>query len=296
VPSADLLSIGDLAAASGIPVGTIRAWGLRYGVPAAERLPSGHRRYRAAQVRWLRRVAEAIASGHRTSEVVRLSEARLDALLQGVGGADDAYSPAPWLALARRYAGRRLVERLRASLRQLGLVPFLDQRVAPFLEGLGRDWADGKISIRHEHWASQIVDDFLRAVRRGLRSRRAGRRRSGVLAALSGERHALGLQMAACVCAQRGFGVRLLGADCPLEEIAAAAREVRAAFVAVSVSLATGGLETDRSVGALRALLPERVRLVVGGGGARGPRRPPKGAETVISMEAFDAWLGGLPA
>jgi DICT domain-containing protein len=39
------LSIGDIAARSGIAVGTLRMWESRYGFPEPERLPSGHRRY-----------------------------------------------------------------------------------------------------------------------------------------------------------------------------------------------------------------------------------------------------------
>ncbi len=39
------LSIGSLAARTGVSVATLRAWERRHGLPVAERLPSGHRRY-----------------------------------------------------------------------------------------------------------------------------------------------------------------------------------------------------------------------------------------------------------
>lgn len=42
--SADL-AIGDVAARAGIGEGTLRMWEVRYGFPAPQRLPSGHRRY-----------------------------------------------------------------------------------------------------------------------------------------------------------------------------------------------------------------------------------------------------------
>ena len=42
---------------TGIGRDTLRVWERRYGRPEPIRLPSGHRRYTAEQIRWLRRVA-----------------------------------------------------------------------------------------------------------------------------------------------------------------------------------------------------------------------------------------------
>ena len=49
-PPDRLLSIGELAAATGVAVPTLRAWERRYGRPAPARLRSGHRRYGPEQV------------------------------------------------------------------------------------------------------------------------------------------------------------------------------------------------------------------------------------------------------
>ena len=80
--SRNLLSIGDVANATGISTDTIRVWERRYGKPVPIRLPSGHRRYTVDQMHWLRRVAEALAQGARPSKVVKADEAELDAFLQ----------------------------------------------------------------------------------------------------------------------------------------------------------------------------------------------------------------------
>ena len=60
---------------------------------------------------------------------------------------------------------------------------------------------------------------------------------------------------------------------------------------AISVSLATGGVEADRTIAQLRDALPEGVRLVVGGQGARGPRRGPRGIDYMASFDQFDDWI-----
>lgn len=44
------LSIGDLAERTGLSTATLRMWETRHGFPVPERLPSGHRRYREADV------------------------------------------------------------------------------------------------------------------------------------------------------------------------------------------------------------------------------------------------------
>jgi hypothetical protein len=75
------LSIGALSRATGIPVETLRTWESRYGFPAPERRPSGHRLYSLSIVPRLRRVAEALARGHRAGQVVPASDADLRRLL-----------------------------------------------------------------------------------------------------------------------------------------------------------------------------------------------------------------------
>ncbi|HET6777890.1 MAG TPA: MerR family transcriptional regulator, partial [Gemmatimonadales bacterium] len=76
-----LLTIGALSTATGIPVDTIRTWERRYGYPLPERKPSGHRVYPLSTVPRLRRVAQAIARGHRAAEVLPATESALEVLL-----------------------------------------------------------------------------------------------------------------------------------------------------------------------------------------------------------------------
>jgi hypothetical protein len=52
-----MLTIGELAARTGVQPGTLRMWESRHGFPRAKRLPSGHRRYPVAEVQ---RVLEVV--------------------------------------------------------------------------------------------------------------------------------------------------------------------------------------------------------------------------------------------
>ncbi len=287
-----LLSIGDLAGASGISTDTLRAWERRYGRPEPVRLPSGHRRYRSSDVPWLRRVAEALSRGHRAGAVVALPPRALDSLLSGGGPPEPDAGVAALLALLRRMRGDALDRALRRDARRLGPREFLLRRASPLLEAAGRAWADGRIEVRHEHYLSEILEDRLRTLRSAL-PLPAGAP-AAVLATLPGEQHGLGLQMAAVVCALAGVRPVVLGVNTPLPDIAAAAVQGRARAVLVGVSLATGGVATDRMLSALRASLPARIPLVVGGAGARGPRRGPRGIEFVEGLEGLERRLPDL--
>lgn len=50
------LTIGSVAAATGVSVAVLRAWEARFGFPVPDRTPSGHRRYSARHVEQIRQV------------------------------------------------------------------------------------------------------------------------------------------------------------------------------------------------------------------------------------------------
>lgn len=65
-----LLTIGELAKATGVAVERLRMWETRYGFPVAERLPSGHRRYSPAVVDDVLTVVRLQESGVRLDQAV----------------------------------------------------------------------------------------------------------------------------------------------------------------------------------------------------------------------------------
>lgn len=287
----DLHSIGDVARITGISPETLRIWERRYGRPEAVRLPSGHRRYTDEHVNWLRRVAEALAHGHRPNKVIPLDESGLDALLGDVADDDTTSEEIDrlmgWLLDFRAMEIRAALE---ARWDPENPARFFTHRLTPFLRAIGRGWTEGKVEIRHEHFASEIVIDLLRRLRAGFPPPRKGP--AVLLTTLEGERHGLGLQMAALLCAARGIPFHLLGVDTPDDDIAAAANELEdVRVVGISVSLGSGGVDTDRRLASLRSKLPADIRIIVGGEGARGVRRGPRGVEYV---EDFDAWEKAL--
>jgi DNA-binding transcriptional MerR regulator/methanogenic corrinoid protein MtbC1 len=290
-----VLSIGALSAATGIPVETIRTWERRYGFPVAERKPSGHRVYPVATVPRLRLINQALARGHRAAEVVPASEAVLEALLEAMpteaarsatrsqsGATDD---PAALFDAVRAFDADTLKRTFQAEWARRGPLEFVEQLAAPLLGAIGNAWQQGELDVRHEHFASAMLGDFLRTVRTPLDDRATGP--LVALATLPGERHGLGLQMSALVFALAGWRALMLGIETPPDQIIALTREAPVAAVALSFVL------PDPEVAAVRALrrrIAREVPLLVGGAGVT-PEWGGAGILVLPDLRALDGWV-----
>ena len=98
VVSTARMSIGAVSKAVGIPVGTLRNWERRYGVPTPERTDGGHRLYGPETIGFLEMVNVAMRHGHRPAQLLRLSADELSALVaidtkKGGRVADSPHTP-----------------------------------------------------------------------------------------------------------------------------------------------------------------------------------------------------------
>lgn len=299
---ANMMSIGALSRATGIPTDTLRTWERRYGFPRAERTPSGHRRYSMKTLERLRLVTRVLELGHRPSTVLAADQDSLLHLLAATKGkqapperADvvieatpDAHEEAvnAWLGHVERYEGRALERELRNSWAALGALPFLECRAGPFVQELGRRWEGGALSVGHEHFASERLREFLVQRWRPLSDAATGP--SMVLATLPGEQHVLGLHMAAIALALGNVRIVFLGADSPPVDIARAVAHHAAEAIALSASKCARTAETAAHVAALRNALPAHMRIVAGGAGFD---PPPDGVHHTPSFTALCDWL-----
>lgn len=293
------LSIGALARATGIPVETLRTWESRYGFPMPERKPSGHRLYPASSVARLRRIAEALARGHRAGQVVAVSEKDLSRLLDLTPDAAPPGGPSPTMAggeeadllgLVERFDAERLTRVLLGDWARLSPFEFLEARVGPLLRAVGSAWEAGRLEIRHEHFASERIGDLLRTLRLPFEERARGP--LVVMATLPGESHGLGLQMAALVLARAGCRLLYLGTEVPPAEMLQLTRDLPARALALSVSLASQGPGMVKHLRSLRDKLPRRATLLVGGDGA--PRALPRAA-VFHDLRGLDGWARQAP-
>jgi len=295
------LSIGALSRATGVAVETLRTWEGRYGFPVPERKPSGHRVYPLSAVQRLRRIAQALALGHRAGQVVGASDEALTRLLESTPGTGEPRAPVPHLPpaedlpgllrLVKAFDGDRLTRTLLGDWSRMGPVEFLEERIAPLIRLVGEGWESGDLEVRHEHFLSEKLGDLLRSLRLPFEEKAAGP--LVVFTTLPGEAHGLGLQMAALVLASVGCRALYLGTDTPLAQVESLARDLGARAVAVSVSAFGRGAPASAAVRKLREALPRRVALVVGGDGAP---RPQAGVEVIQSLSGLAEWGRRLAA
>lgn len=300
------LSIGALARAIGIPVETLRTWERRYGTPQAERTQSGHRRYSMDTLQKLRLVRSAIQAGHRASLVVGASEETLRELIATIPEAarDAPLAHAPdsgseetrhrasiqrCIELMRSFDGRALDRELTAGLAALGALRFMELRVAPLLDEVGERWSTGDLGVRHEHFASERIQEFLVRQWRPLSDAATGP--VCVCATPPGEQHTLGLQMAAYTLALNNVRVIYLGASLPADELASAVDNHAARLALMSAARGTHSGELRDHCQALRAAVGNEVTILVGGGGFADV---PADAVGFNSLRALNAWAQSL--
>lgn len=271
-----MFTIGALSRATGVPPDTLRTWERRYGFPKPERTDSGHRRYSMATLERLRLVREALQLGHRAANVIRAELPTLRDLVEE-GRKSESADGEPrvsrrvidrWIELVRRFDGRGFERELRASLAALGVPSFLAMRAAPFIQALGDRWADGLIGVRHEHFASERLSEFFIRQWRPLSDACSGP--AVVCATPGGERHALGLQMAAFTLALNNIRVVYLGADLPALEIAQAVTQHAARAVVLSAAAGTDHPRLAAECAALRGALGPEFPILAGGAGFEG--------------------------
>ena len=267
------LSIGTLSQATGVPVDTLRTWERRYGFPSPlARAEGGHRRYSAETITTVQLIVQALDQGHRAAAVVGRSPEQLRRVIEaGARNLEpqqkDAQLIDGWMRLTRERDADALTGEFQRCLAEMPALEFLERRIGPYLVELGALWQRGELEIYEEHLASERVRDFLSAQWRPLTN---GARRPAanvILATPPGERHVLGLHMAAWVVACAGAHVIFLGADTPINDIVSSVRHFAAHGVVLSVAAGYRG-NLPQHVLELSSRLPPRVSVVVGGAGS----------------------------
>jgi|SRR6056297_1498877 len=216
------------------------------GLAEAARIAGVH--YQTAY-RWVRtgRLPAARVGGH-----YRVARADLDAFVASRARSMPPPPPRP-TRLARQ--ADRMHEALlagdervaRTTARRLvddgsTVTDLIEQVLVPPLRRIGAAWRDGRLDIWVEHRASAMVERILGDLHPNPRGRRRG---VAVVAALSGDHHALPTAMAAAALREDNWSVHHLGADMPADDLErfCDGHEIDLAVLTVTTPEATGPAE-----------------------------------------------------
>lgn len=248
------LNIAALARRTGVAPDTLRKWEQRYGILKPTRTTGGQRRYSerdVARVLWLRarleegyRIGEAAAllGPIQTTASTSLAE-QLEAVLAATAVGDQSRVG---FLLDQVFA-------LNPVERALGEV------IAPLVRRVGDAWRDGRLTVAQEHLLSEAIRARLGQL---VADPSGGVRGVAVLACAPGERHELGLMMAAVALRSDGWQIVYLGADTPLADAIALAHQLEARILGISLALPERAKELEDAAAEVTL---NATRIVVGG-------------------------------
>lgn len=280
------LSISAVERDTGLSKDVLRVWERRYGFPNPERDANGERLYPVAQVERLRSIKRLMDAGHRPGKLLALDEGELDTLATRQVRAkvvDDVGDlQRQILSLLQQHDAVGLRQTLAQLLMKQGLQEFVAETIAPLNRAVGEAWMRGEMQIFQEHAYTEQVQVVLRSAVNAIPHRAA--HPTVLLATFPNEQHGLGLLMVESILAPEGAHCISLGTQVPIPEIAEAALAYKVDAVALSFSSAYSSKQALTGLESLRALLPDRVAMWVGGELIRRLRRDMAGIVTTGSL------------
>ena len=134
----------------------------------------------------------------------------------------------------------------------------------PVQREVGELWMENRISVAQEHFCtavtqltmSQLYPKLFGGPRNG---------RSFVAAVIGGDLHEVGLRMVSDFFEMAGWDTYFMGANTPAEAIYAAVQDRHAHLLGLSVTIAEHLPELEATIGDLRDLREEGLRVMVGG-------------------------------
>ena len=242
-------NIKAVAAATGLPPATLRAWERRYGALSPSRTEGGYRLYSERDIAFLRWLKKRIDEGMTISQAMVLwrhqeAEARTPAPV--AESSADLSSLRQSLTTALTSFDESEADRILAeAFAVFGVEAVSERMVVPAMVQIGERWHNGKASTAAEHFASS----YLRRKIESLIS--AGLHREEgpliVLGCAPDDWHELGLLLIYLFLRRRGHHVLYLGQNVPVDQFAEEMRRLSPALVMISAT-------TESSIPGMRAM------------------------------------------
>lgn len=264
-----MLTIQQLSKEVGIGVDTLRIWERRYNFPCPQRDRRGHRQYPEEQVEQLRIVKGLQQAGQRPKNIFALAPAARRELLES-----QCHQHSSAVSLALHYAAHSSLEQLQRYMDKCfqemldddkgGIDRFISELALPMVQALNDGVSDGCVTIAREHMVSDLLSAKLQSYLQDNNCAASGELRC-LCVTINGERHKLGLLMAACLLKLAGVHCVWIQEDLPLSEVPGIASELGCSIVAISFSSHYPQRRAMTDLATLRRLLPEDKTIVAGG-------------------------------
>lgn len=260
---------------TGLSKDVIRIWERRYQAISPERTETGRRVYADADISRLLKLKMAMARGWRIGEIAQLSDSELEEMLASdsaleKNGPEIIPDPGPEGVYLERCLSAietmdpvKLGSILASASVAMTLPLLLERLVAPLMTEIGRRWHTGRLRIGHEHMASSVIRSFLDNLRESANMQADGP--TILVTTPSGQNHEMGALMAAVAAGAAGWRTIYLSPNLPAQDIVAAATQVEARAVALSLVYPADDPRIEGQLRFIADYLPSNTRMIVGG-------------------------------
>ena len=198
---------------------------------------------------------------------------------------------------ALRAADGVAAERVALECLQAGtpIETLYEQVIGPAMVRIGCLWEEGALTVADEHLATAITHRVMASAYGASFASLGPRAGRIMLAAVEGQRHSVGLRMAADVLELAGYEVLYLGADVPLEALLGALASRGPDLLGLSSTLAPARSSLSAAVAAVRESFPE-TPILLGGQGVGEESLDPGRVTRAPGLEGLSALVAGLLA
>lgn len=228
----ELFPIRAASTLTGVNAITLRAWERRYGLIQPLRTDKGHRLYNQQHIDLINHIIELLDKGISIGQVKEYL-----AQQQPHSKPDDIWHnyQQRMINAIVRFDDRALEHTYNDALALHPIDLVTQKLILPLLQSLGERWANQQGSVAEEHFFGCYLRNKL-----GARFHHESSRAQGPLllaACLPGEHHEIGLLLASLTIMAHGYRIILLGADTPLAELSAPAKQTQAEAILLSGSI-----------------------------------------------------------
>lgn len=280
-----------VALQTGLKPYLIRSWESRYQAICPKRTDAHQRCFTGEDIKRLSLLKQAVDQGHAISTVAKMSNDQIIKLLrQGVTGIDADRSSTVMSTAhpsGNKVTAEQIVKQALAYIVQLNASSlehllsgasidmsrhaFLQLVILPLFERIGKLWRVGKMKIINEHMASLIVRSILWDMLRSVDV--AEEAPMIVVATPVGHWHEFGALASALAASESGWRVSYFGPNLPSEELAYAAKLLKAKALALSLCHQLNDNRLLPELKKLRRFLGDDLPVFIGGPGTESVRK-----------------------
>ena len=271
-----IFNIKYVSEQTGLSPHVIRIWERRYSAVSPDRTETNRRLYSLQDIEKLKLLKIATKNGQAISQIADLSIDRLKEISEPLlknssdnGSSEnkgkteiDSYIDKCIKAIDK-FDSHELEKNIRRASAELGSFKALSELISPLMDIVGEKWRKGEINPSNEHFASEIVKNYLKNL--VLSSNINANSPVIIVSTPKGQLHDVGASIVSAAAVAEGWRVIYLGANLDYTDITSAIFKYGAKALALSIVHPTDDIFLSDELINLRKNLGDSFPIIIGG-------------------------------